>query len=737
MQLENNVTETEIGGGLKEKTFSISQESMGLVLEILRSGLYKNPIASICREIPSNGRDANREVGKGQTPIEISIVEPNQLFNVSDLAMVFKDNGPGISEDRMDNVFIQFGASTKRGSNDFTGGFGLGAKTPFAYTDTFSVITIVDGMKYWYQATLGKKDGETDDEGKKGKMTLMHKESTKEENGTSIVVPIKNSNDRRTFEREVFTATFFWDVKPIYKNFQHYNLDSYKITPIFEGPDFKIIKTSPSLFYDHQILIDGIAYEADRNLLNYTNTDLGDGVVCALLFKNGELTIAANRETLQYNDKTKKLCNERWKSLLKTFEQEIEREIETSSDLLEAILKVRSVYKNQHYGTEKIDVLFRALKHNDSPRFTYKKEDLGQYVSHDFKGYRLLTFEPSSRTGFVQTHIDKHLTYPAYLLDLPKSNPRKIETLKKLHANFLVIVPSKLEAPRYMLNNKDRYGQAELDLHVEEIKSNQKKDQEMLDKFNVSPTNISTIPSAKRISSGNYVKKTTLSIPSRTASENSRTVSVDEWASAKLIYDHADKELKLVNSTKVIWFSTKYLSQLYQFSHDLKTEANLAIIASFYLKYPCVLVAKRNEKYFNKQIKLEDALKQLPANEMQMLIDRIFIADKDLDLLNEFAKLEFESTLNAKVTYLFKLTNSSKKMPYFDSSTEMLKALDKLGYKVSKDAKDAEKLVKDIEEKYPLLRTVLENTYSHSPQLKTIYKQCSTYIKAIDNSPKP
>src|SRR5665213_3254503 len=103
---------------LEEHFFSIQDQ--GMLFDILRSKMYSNPILAICREISSNARDAHREAGKPELPIEIHLplgLEP--YYSI-------KDYGPGISPDRMINIFIKYTASTKREDNMQTGGFGLG-----------------------------------------------------------------------------------------------------------------------------------------------------------------------------------------------------------------------------------------------------------------------------------------------------------------------------------------------------------------------------------------------------------------------------------------------------------------------------------------------------------------------------------------------------------------------------------------------------------------------------------
>ena len=97
--------------------------------------MYKNKIGAVAREISSNSRDANREAGRSDSPIAITISSENNLLSEETNSISFQDNGVGISPERMDNIFLKYGGSTKRDSDEFTGGFGIGAKTPFAYTD--------------------------------------------------------------------------------------------------------------------------------------------------------------------------------------------------------------------------------------------------------------------------------------------------------------------------------------------------------------------------------------------------------------------------------------------------------------------------------------------------------------------------------------------------------------------------------------------------------------------------
>src|SRR5206468_2322508 len=97
---------------------------------LLRNKLYNNPINSVVRELTSNAYDANVENKNEHIPVVISL--PGEY-------LIIKDDGVGLSADRLQNVFCVYGESTKRDSDDFIGGYGLGGKSVFAYSQSFHI----------------------------------------------------------------------------------------------------------------------------------------------------------------------------------------------------------------------------------------------------------------------------------------------------------------------------------------------------------------------------------------------------------------------------------------------------------------------------------------------------------------------------------------------------------------------------------------------------------------------
>jgi hypothetical protein len=296
-----NDIETKSVGEITEYKMGIDAADQGIIFEFLRSKIYKRPIDAICREIMSNSRDANREVGKADVPITVGIIEGGSLIDGSSISIYFKDQGPGISPDRMGNVFCKYAASTKRDTNFQTGGFGLGAKTPFSYTDVFSVETVVDGIKYIYTAYI--------DESKRGIIILQSQDQVLEPNGTAIVVPLLNKNDRIKFEVACRYYSMFWSVDPIFENFQTNKVEySIQQHDTVDGVTFSVLESTDSTLPKGNILIiDGVPYEIDVEQIGYGSIDrkIADKFILALHFENGDLDVAISREALQYTEDVK------------------------------------------------------------------------------------------------------------------------------------------------------------------------------------------------------------------------------------------------------------------------------------------------------------------------------------------------------------------------------------------------------------------------------------------------
>lgn len=126
-------------GGLG-KTIAYTMDTSGVIFDTLFQKLYSNPIGSIVREIYTNAMEVS-------TPDKPPILHCPSLISPE---FWIRDFGPGLSFDQMKSVYTVAGASTKRTSNEFIGAFGLGAKSPFAYADSYTVTSWQNGIRSTY-----------------------------------------------------------------------------------------------------------------------------------------------------------------------------------------------------------------------------------------------------------------------------------------------------------------------------------------------------------------------------------------------------------------------------------------------------------------------------------------------------------------------------------------------------------------------------------------------------------
>jgi hypothetical protein len=289
MRIQEHSNKLETNVQAETQDFGIGDASV--VIEILRNRLYEHKIQTLVQEYICNARDAMRELGKGNN-FEVTV--PTMLSPVFKV----RDFGPGISPDRMKDVFIKYGSSTKRGDNLQTGGFGIGAKSAWSYTDSFTVTTFIDGTKRVYVAHTGINNN--------GRLDQVSTVKTNEPNGTEIQVPV-GKDDISEFRNAVFRAIYFWKEKPALKG----ELDvpalvsGYRLGDDLEVIDSKMIPDFVgSYHYGRNMLavIDGVPYTINDKLFDkckklFQLQDLVNRKVI-LHMGNGVVEVSASRESI-------------------------------------------------------------------------------------------------------------------------------------------------------------------------------------------------------------------------------------------------------------------------------------------------------------------------------------------------------------------------------------------------------------------------------------------------------
>lgn len=274
----------EIGESFKNKKAKISEKNSPYIFSLL-SNIYSKPVPSIVREITSNCFDAHIECGTPDEPVLIRLYADE----TAQLHVEFIDNGYGISPDKMDDIFMSYGESTKRDSDDFIGAFGLGSKSPFSYGPYFYVITKVDGLEYTYLLNTTVLGPEYD--------CLLTQPVLDGSSGTIIRVPIKASDlpEWKIAIREQLKY---------FRNVYLVNFEGLKNDHIIRH--FNTFQVREDLFKANvhgtlHLSLGDVTYPIRFEDLGLQNIYFN----VALKFKIGALDVTPNREEIKYTPKSK------------------------------------------------------------------------------------------------------------------------------------------------------------------------------------------------------------------------------------------------------------------------------------------------------------------------------------------------------------------------------------------------------------------------------------------------
>ncbi len=157
-------------GDVKEFKISVDPRNLEFITTLLSSNLYSDPEGSFIREIVSNAWDSHVEAGTTDKPVIIKTTKiSNDKFNIT-----IRDYGTGLSPERYKDIYCNIGSSTKRDTNEYIGGFGLGRFSALAVSNSVYITSYYNGIAYHY--ILMKS-------GNNISSNLLHTENTEEPNG--------------------------------------------------------------------------------------------------------------------------------------------------------------------------------------------------------------------------------------------------------------------------------------------------------------------------------------------------------------------------------------------------------------------------------------------------------------------------------------------------------------------------------------------------------------------------
>lgn len=252
---------------------------------ILSSGLYANKVRAIIRELSCNAVDSHTAAGKQSTPFDVHL--PNSLephFSI-------RDYGTGLTHEQVTQIYTTYFESTKTDSNEFIGALGLGSKSPFSYTDNFTVTAIRDGKKGIYSAFINASGVPS--------IAQMMTEETTDPAGVEVKFSVNDRHDFNKFINEARTVFTHFALRPVvsgYNQFEFLDVE-YEDRDIVPG-----IHSMKGRHRNSVAIMGNIAYP-----IEIPDSDTTLGVLKPLLncdleihFGIGELDFQASREGLSY-----------------------------------------------------------------------------------------------------------------------------------------------------------------------------------------------------------------------------------------------------------------------------------------------------------------------------------------------------------------------------------------------------------------------------------------------------
>ena len=287
------VSTVERTGIAPEDESSFTIRNSPAAFEILSAGIYTDGIAAVIRELSCNAFDAHVEAGKADEPFEIHL--PNKL----EPWLSIKDNGIGLSDTNVRGLYTTYFLSTKEGTNEQIGEKGLGSKSPFAYSDTFDVISRFEGIMQMYTVYLNEQRMPT--------ITKMGDAiATDESNGLEVKITIKEE-DFYEFAETTAKILKYFPVRPTIKGSARFEFDNLP-EDRYEGDGYFTSRGDRWASDKFTAVMGNVPYRVDTDKVNKLLTgaerEFLNAYKIVAFFPLGDLATAASREEIQYGKRS-------------------------------------------------------------------------------------------------------------------------------------------------------------------------------------------------------------------------------------------------------------------------------------------------------------------------------------------------------------------------------------------------------------------------------------------------
>jgi hypothetical protein len=379
------VTTDMASAAVRSKRFTMQTTAVSLRLTI--EGMYSDKVLAVIRELISNAVDAHADAGRSDVPIKVHLpteLEPH--FSV-------RDYGTSMTDEKIWEVYTEVFNSDKSASNELTGAFGLGSKSPFAIGDSFVATAYLDGEARVYVASF-------DDE---GYPVLHHLSTTPTDEPDGFEVSLTPAESlRHQFLPKLRSFVRGLDVAPVT------NVELNTPEPVLSGNGWKVFETDR---YTTDVKVRQGAVVYPTGIYNrYFNSD-HELVVDVPI---GSVEVATSREAVVLDDDSTLLI----RTLVDHAQQAVIDQIAATIEAAPTYFEANAAYNR----------LSGVL--NDTPRVLYGPNEMtvsGRIHTRVDVTYSLTKRGTAPRTGFTaEVTPGKPGPVPTFIIDTPgDTTPRK------------------------------------------------------------------------------------------------------------------------------------------------------------------------------------------------------------------------------------------------------------------------------------------------------------------------
>lgn len=319
MIVRDQILNVERSCQFEETSFKI--QTTAKAFKILSSGLYSDKIKSCIRELSCNAYDAQVVVNKQDKPFQVHL--PNQFEPFFSI----RDFGKSLTDEEIRTVYTTYFMSDKTDSNDLVGCMGLGSKSPFSYTDSFSIVAYLDGVKRSYTAFI--------DEYGMPCIANLAEDDTTEDNGLEVSFPVRYT-DYYSFKEKAREVYRWFTVRPNIVG-QEIDFSMVDSKPTYKLSNYELYKGGNG----HRLVMGNVCYpvclkDADCEHALFNNVSI---LINAPI---GAAEMTASRESLEYTPLTKTTIKNATDEAVKMWTDLVEKDLQAQPTYWDACL----FYKN-------------------------------------------------------------------------------------------------------------------------------------------------------------------------------------------------------------------------------------------------------------------------------------------------------------------------------------------------------------------------------------------------------